>query len=337
MALFTIEQLERAESYLADEKYDTILPAFEGMVADMEVYIDEMCPTSDEVQWFSFASPFERLTYQRVESDPRELRDVPVPFDRAYADLAFCQINLERFEEAAANLKQAVRWNPMNCSHRLNLAGVLRHTGDYEEFLRLSYSVFARASHSWHLVRAYDNFADYFMNCEQYDTAAACVKCGLRLNKDDKRLLERAEELREERQCDPATQTDELTEALLDPQGIPEGANVEVVLSALLLADIAAARKDMQTCADMAQIAVDLVGQHRATALAHMVSEAAQEAYPEEGDDEPPVASDVADPNAAATLDAAVARARGAAGVQAGRVASADATDASAGHAKAGD
>ena len=230
MALFTIEQLERAESYLADEKYDTILPAFEGMVADMEVYIDEMCPTSDEVQWFSFASPFERLTYQRVESDPRELRDVPVPFDRAYADLAFCQINLERFEEAAANLKQAVRWNPMNCSHRLNLAGVLRHTGDYEEFLRLSYSVFARASHSWHLVRAYDNFADYFMNCEQYDTAAACVKCGLRLNKDDKRLLERAEELREERQCDPATQTDELTEALLDPQGIPEGANVEVVL-----------------------------------------------------------------------------------------------------------
>ena len=113
MALFTIEQLERAESYLADEKYDTILPAFEGMVADMEVYIDEMCPTSDEVQWFSFASPFERLTYQRVESDPRELRDVPVPFDRAYADLAFCQINLERFDEAAANLKQAVRWNPM--------------------------------------------------------------------------------------------------------------------------------------------------------------------------------------------------------------------------------
>ena len=311
MQLFTTEQLERAESYLADAKYDQILPAFEGLVADMETYIDEECPTTETVQWFSFDSSFELLTYRRVENDPRELKAAERPFARAYADLAFCQISLGDYESASENLKKAVRWNPMNCSYRLNLAGVLQRLGDYEEFLRMTYSVFARASHSVHLVRAYDNFADYFINCEQFETAAACVKCGLRLNDQDKRLQEKAASLRDEHQCDPAAQTDELTESLLDEQGIPEGANVEVVLSALLLADISAARSDMQTCADMAQIAVDLVGQERATALAHMVSDAAMETYPEE-EDSARVASDFEDPSAAATLDAAVAAAKAA-------------------------
>lgn len=311
MQLFTTEQLERAESYLADAKYDHILPAFEGLVADMETYIDENCPTSETVQWFSFDSAFELLTYRRVENDPRELKAAERPFARAYADLAFCQISLGNYEAAAENLKKAVRWNPMNCSYRLNLAGVLQRLGDYEEFLRMTYSVFARASHSTHLVRAYANFADYFVNCEQFETAAACVKCGLRLNEQDKHLQEKAATLRDEHQCDPAAQTDELTESLLDEQGIPEGANVEVVLSALLLADISAARSDMQTCADMAQIAVDLVGQERATALAHMVSDAAQETYPEE-DGVGHVVSDFEDPNATATLDAAAAAAKAA-------------------------
>ncbi len=324
MTLFTTEQLERAESYLADAKYDYILPAFEGLVADMETYIDENCPTTDAVQWFSFDTPFELLTYRRVENDPRELKAAERPFARAYADLAFCQISLGNYEDAAENLKKAVRWNPMNCSYRLNLAGVMQRLGDYEEHLRMTFSVFARASHSAHLVRAYANFTDYFMNCEQYETAAACAKAGLRLSAHDKHLLEKAATLRDEHQCDPLAQADELTESLLDEQGIPEGANVEVVLSALLLADISGARHDMQTCADMAQIAVDLVGQERATALAHMVSDAAQETYPEEGTSER-VSSDFDDPNAAATLDAAAAAAKAA---QGGGVSAAEKTDA---------
>ena len=303
MMLFNMEQLERCEAYLADEKYEQIAPAFEGMVADMETYIDENCVTTPEVQWFSFESPFELLAYQRVEKDPRQIKLAERPFDRAYADLAFCYLNAEDYERAANCLKQAVRWNPMNCAHRLNLAGVLMRSGDMEEALRLSYSVFARASKSMHLVRAYNNFAQYFVNCEQYETAAACVKCALHLNPADKHACEMAKTLRDEHQCDPHAQADELTTSLLDEQGIPEGANVEVVLSALLLADIAGARDDMQTCADMAQVAVDLVGREKAQALSKIVADAAGDAYPEE---QGGASSDVEDPAAAATLDAAM-------------------------------
>ncbi|MBM7000515.1 hypothetical protein I3I95_10390 [bacterium] len=314
MQLFTDEQLDRAEAYLAAEKYDEIRPALEGLVADAQTYIDETYEPDDKTQWFSFANQFELLTYKRVEQDPRELKPAARPFDRAFADLAFCEMQMEDFEPAAEHLKQAVRWNPMNCAHRLNLAVALGNCGDLEESLRMTYSVFARASHSSHLVRAYTNFADYFVRCEQYETAAACVKCGLRMHPDDHRLNNMATELALKHQTNPNEQTDELTESLLDAQGIPQTANVEVVLSALLLADIAAAREDMQTCQDMAQVAVDLVGQERATALAQMVREAGEDAYPEEGG-AAPLGSDATDDAAQAALDAATRAARAGADV----------------------
>ena len=314
MALFTMEQLARIEAFLADDRRAEILPALEGLVADMEAYIDENCVTTDAVQYFSFSSQFENLTYRRVEDDPRKIVVTELPFDRAYADYAFCLLGVHDNEKAAEALKQAVRWNPMNCAHRLDLAVVLANLGDYEEYLKLSYSVFARASKSSHLVRAYLNFADYFVRCEQFETAAACVKCALRLNPDDKRAVNMASDLVLKHQCDPRAQTDELTESLLDAQGIPEGANVEVVLSALLLADIAGATGDMQTCQDMAQLSVDLVGQKKAMALAQIVREQGEQNFP---DDEGATMSrgmnEFASPAAQATLDAA-SRAAGAAG-----------------------
>ena len=304
MPLFTAQQLQQIEAYLADDRCSEIVPALEGLIADVEAYIDENCETTEAVQYFSFSDQFENLTYRRVEDDPRRLVVVEAPIDRAYADYAFCLIRLNDYSGAAEALKKAVRWNPMNCAYRLDLANLMVRLDDFEESLKLSYSVFARASRSSHLVRAYLNFADYFMGCEQYETAAACVKCALRLNPDDPRAVEAASRLADDHQCDPARQSDALTQNLLDEQGIPEGANVEIVISALLLADISAAGGDLETCQDMAQLAVDLVGQEKALALAQIVREEGEENYPEEG---APVATanEYASPASTATIDAA--------------------------------
>lgn len=317
MVLFTTDQLAKVEGYLANDQTAEVLPVLEGLVADMQAYIDENCVTTDDVQWFSFSSPFEKLTYRRVENDPRTLMDAPVPFDRAYADFAFCLIRQNDLEKAAEQLKQAVRWNPMDCTHRLDLAAVLAHLGDYEEHLKLSYSVFARASRSSHLVRAYLNFADYFEQCGQFETAAACVKCAARLAPEDKRVVNAASKLAVEHQCDAAAQADELTESLLEAQGIPEGANVEVVLSALLLADLSAAQGDMRTCQDMVQVSVDLVGQKKAMALAEIVREQGEENFPEETEGYSST-NEYASPAAQATLEAA-SRAAAAGGASATR------------------
>ncbi len=273
MKLFTDDQLAHAEAHLAAGDLEGALPVLEQMAQDAQVFIDETYEPGQDVQWFSFESQFELLTYKRVEHDPRDLRPADAPFARLFDDLGVCQIRLGRMEEAVESLKQAVRWNPMDCDTRLALAGALGETGDYDECLRMTYSVFSRASKSSQLVRAYESFARYFMGDRSFDTAAACVKCGLRLNEGDERLRSLAHELAEDHQCDPAAMTDDLAESLLDSAGIPEGANVEVVLSALLLADIAGERGDLEQRKDMWQIAVDLVGQKRAQALASIVSD----------------------------------------------------------------
>jgi len=275
MALFTTAELERIEGYLANSQALEILPALQSLVAGLEGYVDEHCPVTDEVQWFSFASAFEKLAYRRVEGDPRELRDAPAPFDRAYADYAFCLMACNDLERAAAALKQAVRWNPMDCAHRLDLAALLANQGDADESLRLSYSVFARASKPAHLVRAYLSFAAHYEQAEEFELAGACVWCALQLSPRSARVQEAARKLVAEHDVDAGALAAEQVAALLEPQGIPLGANVEVVVSALIVAELAREQGDRATAEDLTLVAVNLVGQEQAAALAQLVREQA--------------------------------------------------------------
>ena len=74
-----------------------------------------------------------------------------------YADLAYIYIQRHEYESARDALKQAVRWNPMNCAHRLNLAEVFRALGDTQEWAALSASVLDRATTPQALARAFAN------------------------------------------------------------------------------------------------------------------------------------------------------------------------------------
>ena len=270
-----LEKLQSIESYLACGQTAEARPLLEALLAQVELYIDEVCVTSDTRQYFSFSSQFEKLAYQRVEKDPRELVVVEAPFDRVYADYAFCLLALNDPEAAAEALKKAVRWNPMDCAHRLDLAAVLNTLGDDEEFLRLSYSVFERASSSAHLVRAYLNFSQAFESAQEWETAAACAKCAWRLNATDPRVVEACDRLADEHQCDPRKQEDELTQSLLDAQGLPDGANVEIVICALLLSDIYMEQGNEVEAEQLTWVAIDLVGQETTRALKQLVREQA--------------------------------------------------------------
>ena len=70
------ERLQTAEGLLVQGQSEQALELLRKLAEDCEEYVDKNCPTTDEVQWFSFPTLFERLAYRRVEKDPRELRDV---------------------------------------------------------------------------------------------------------------------------------------------------------------------------------------------------------------------------------------------------------------------
>ena len=130
----SLQDITYAENYLAQGDLATATPLLERLVELAEEYIDAECKTEEKRQYFSFDSKFERLAYRRVEKDPRELVQVEVPFDRLYSDMAFAYIRQQDYVSARNALMQAVRWDPMNCNYRLDLAELFRALEDKQEW-----------------------------------------------------------------------------------------------------------------------------------------------------------------------------------------------------------
>ena len=264
------DELDAAEWLIAGGQADLAVELLERLAADAEEYVDRNCPTTDEVQWFSFPTIFERLCYRRVEKDPRELRDVGEPLDRLYADLAFALVNEGDYAAATEALRQAVRWNPMGCGYRLDLAELYRTNGDADEYLALTFSVFERASDVRHLVRAFCNFARHFMDMGADSAAAAALRCARRLDWPDvvlEDLLERAKGTR----ADPDSLSDEQASSVLAENGLPDGANAEVALCMLMCATDSAASGDRTLATALTVRARDLVGAPAVKALLELI------------------------------------------------------------------
>ncbi len=266
------EELERAEGLLLQGEGALAGDLLARLADDAEAYVDANCPTTDELQWFAFPTLFERLAYRRVEDDPRELRDVGEPLGRLYSDLALARVHAEDYDGAAAALKAAVRWNPMDCAARLNLADLCRASGDVQEYLALTYSVFERASEATHLARAFVNFAGWFQATEKPRVAAAALRAARNLDVRDG-VLAAALDQASGTDRDPDLVTDSEATELLAAEGLPDGANAEIAVCLLMCAGDAASAGARDLAANLALRARDLVGEAAVEALLALIRE----------------------------------------------------------------
>ena len=266
------DDLERAEGLMLQGQPEQARELLVRLAEDAEEYVDRNCPTTEEVQWFSFSTLFERLAYRRVEEDPRDLRDVGEPLDRLYNDLALASVQAGDYDEAVAALKRAVRWNPMDCSYRLNLADLFRVSGDVQEYLALTYSVFERASDARHLIRAFVNFSGWFASTEKPRVAAAALRAARALDLADS-SLEAALDQAAGTDRDPDLVSDAEMSELLAAEGLPDGANAEIAVCLLMCAGDAAAAGARDVAANLTLRARDLVGEPAAKALLELIHE----------------------------------------------------------------
>ncbi len=266
------EELMRAEGLLIQGQEEQARELLLRLAEDAEEYVDRNCPTTDTLQWFSFPTLFERLAYRRVEDDPRELRDVGEPLDRLYADLALADVHVGEYDHAIEALKRAVRWNPMGCEHRLNLADLFRMAGNMQEYLALTYSVFERASDATHLVRAYLTFSEYFLAVGKPRTAAAALRAARRLDAQDDTLAAALDQAAGT-DHDPDQVSDVEASELLETEGIPDGANAEIAICLLMCASDAASMGQRDVATTLTLRARDLVGEDAALALLALIHE----------------------------------------------------------------
>ena len=267
-----IEELMRAEGLLIQGENEMACELLARLAEDAEEYVDRNCETSEELQWFSFPTLFDRLAYRRVENDPRELRDVGEPLDRLYSDLALAQVHLGDYDAAIESLKQACRWNPMDCGARLDLAELFRVCGNMQEYLALTYSVFERASDARHLARAFLIFAGYFEVEGKPRTAAAALRAARNLGVRDSALAAAIEQAAGTER-DPDNVTDAEAAELLDAEGLPAGANAEVAVCLLMCATDAADAGDRNLATELTLRARDLVGEQASMALVELIRE----------------------------------------------------------------
>ena len=266
------DELERAEGLMLQGQPEQAADLLARLAEDAEEYVDKNCPTTEEVQWFSFPTLFERLAYRRVEKDPRELRDVGEPLDRLYNDLALANVHAGDYDEAMEALKRAVRWNPMDCSYRLNLADLFRVAGDMQEYLALTYPVFERASDARHLARAFVNFSGWFAASEKPRTAAAALRAARALDARDS-SLEAALDQAAGTERDPDLVTDAEMRELLAEEGLPDGANADIAVCLLMCAGDAVRAGERDVAATLTLRARDLVGEPAARALLELIHE----------------------------------------------------------------
>lgn len=275
------EELMRAEGLMIAEQDEEARDLLLHLAEDAEEYVDANYHTSETVQWFSFPTIFERLCYRRVEKDPRELRDVAEPLDRLYGDLALADVRLGEYDHAIEALKRAVRWNPMNCGYRLDLADLFLISGNVQECLGLAYSVFDRASDARHLARAFLVFSNWFMQSGNAPASAAALRAARRLDVADS-ALEAALEQAKDTDRDPDSLTDEEAADILQAEGLPNGANAEVAVCLLMCASDAAAAGDRYLATELTVRARDLVGEPAAMALLQLIREGDKELEEEE-------------------------------------------------------
>ena len=270
------QDIEYAETYLAAGDISTASQMLERYLELAEEYIAEECQATDEVQYFSFQDSFERLCYARVEHVPRRIVAVPAPFDRLYSDVAYVCIQQQDYERARDALIQAVRWNPMNCKYRLDLAEIFRALGDIQEWAALSNSVLERASDGRVAARAYSNLGQLFIDQDNAVAASGCARLAVRLAPADARTVALMDRLAKEHP-EVAKDSDDHVLGELSIQGIPTSPSADVAICLLICASDAATAGDRAQAAEYTARANGLIGKEACSALIKMIREADNE------------------------------------------------------------
>lgn len=268
----TEEGIRHIENYLGQGDIDAALPELLELRDAVEDYVKDACVTTDEVQFFSFADTFERLAYRRVERDPRTLVQVDAPFDRVYADLAFAYSAQREYGLARDALKQAVRWDPMNCAYRLDLAELYRVLGNEDEWGALAYSVLERAADAVLFGRACAALGQFFLNREEPLLAAGYARRAAAFAPREEATRALLERLMQEAP-DAAEASDEETARALGEQGLSAEPNAEIAICLLMCATDAARAGDRDAATRYTLRARDLVGEDACSALIRLIRE----------------------------------------------------------------
>ena len=155
------------------KEYDSALKMLEEIIEKYEklnLYKDD-----NVSMYFNFEDPFQSVLYIVLNKPDKDVREAQFNYARIYLIYGSLLFELRRFEEAIVALEKAKRWNPVCPDIAFELAEAHKAIGDTDGFFKKTQDIFKYLYNPFAIARYYRNLGFYYVEKEEYETAACCL------------------------------------------------------------------------------------------------------------------------------------------------------------------
>ena len=165
--------LDEAKFNIYKKNYNKALKLLEEMI---DKYGNTGLFEDDAVsEYHCFSEPMEEILYRRYTQPEKDIRMAGINFAALYHNYGSLLVELNRLDEAADALFTAMRWNPAYTGIAFEYAETFKMRGLLEAFKDFSKNIFKYAYRPEDLARCYRNMSFYYVEKQDYETAACCL------------------------------------------------------------------------------------------------------------------------------------------------------------------
>lgn len=166
------QSLEEARSNIQNKDFDKALDILGNMVSKYE---EGNLFANDEVsEYFCFDEPMQEILYRHQNNPEKDLRRAGIDFMALYYLYGGVLVELGCVKEARAALEKAKRWNPASATVAFEYGETFKMEGDLDNFLKATREIYPYIYRKNDFARFYRNLGYYYIEKEDYFTAACC-------------------------------------------------------------------------------------------------------------------------------------------------------------------
>lgn len=134
-------------------------------------------------EYFDFKEVFEEILYHQISQSEKEIRVAQIKYAEMYLLSGSLLFEMKRYAAAAEALEEAMQWNPTNAQIAFEHAEIFKVRGMLKEYSNATRKIFKIAFRPNDLARCYRNLGYYYVEQEDWQTAACCEAFSLQFEK----------------------------------------------------------------------------------------------------------------------------------------------------------
>jgi len=166
------QALEEAKFNIYKKDFDKALDILGSMIPkDGEGSLFE----NDEVsEYYCFEEPMQELLYLHINEPKKDVRRAGVDFMALYYLYGGVLVEMGSVDDAREALEKARRWNPASTTVAFEYGETFKMAGDIDGFARVTREIYPYIFRKTDMARFYRNLGYYYIEKEDYITAASC-------------------------------------------------------------------------------------------------------------------------------------------------------------------